>query len=194
MTAFYVFRAFFMAFFGNYRGHEHPHESPLVMTLPLIVLAVLAFGGGYLNVPNWLSPMMPVAEQENTTAMLITISFGIAGILLAFFLYVMRPLLAEHLRESAGSLYTLIYNKYYVDELYQAVIVKPLYIISRRALWRGVDEGAVDGGINAVARLVAGIGGLLRQLQSGYIRNYATWVMAGSLLVIFILGLAGGMR
>jgi NADH-quinone oxidoreductase subunit L len=194
MTAFYIFRAFFLAFFGRYRGHEHPHESPLVMTLPLIVLAALAFGGGYLSVPNWLSPMMPLAEQENTTAMAISVGFGIAGILLALFLYVMRPALAESLRESAGPLYTLIYNKYYVDEIYNAIIVNPLKTVSRVVLWRGVDDGVVDGGMNGLGRLVAGIGGLLRQLQSGSVRNYATWIMAGSLLVIFILGLAGGMR
>ncbi|HWF46802.1 MAG TPA: NADH-quinone oxidoreductase subunit L [Bryobacteraceae bacterium] len=194
MTAFYIFRAFFLAFFGRYRGHEHPHESPLVMTLPLILLAALAFGGGYLSVPNWLSPMMPLAEQENTTAMAISVGFGIAGILLALFLYVMRPALAESLRESAGPLYTLIYNKYYVDEIYNAIIVNPLKTVSRVVLWRGVDDGVVDGGMNGLGRLVAGIGGLLRQLQSGSVRNYATWIMAGSLLVIFILGLAGGMR
>ncbi|MGC2658370.1 MAG: NADH-quinone oxidoreductase subunit L [Bryobacteraceae bacterium] len=193
MTAFYVFRAFFLTFFGKYRGHEHPHESPLVMTLPLIVLAALALGGGFLSVPNWLSPMMP-SPEENTTAMVISVAFGLAGILLALFLYVMRPALAEALRDSAGPIYTLVYNKYYVDEIYNAVIVTPVKSISRLVLWHGVDQGAVDGGLNGLGRLVAGIGGLLRQLQSGSIRNYATWIMAGSLLVIFILGLAGGMR
>jgi NADH-quinone oxidoreductase subunit L len=194
MTAFYIFRAYFLAFFGKYRGHEHPHESPLVITLPLIALAALAFGGGYLSVPNWLSPMMPFAEHQDSPAMAISVGFGIAGILLALFLYVMRPALAESLRESTGPLYTLIYNKYYVDEIYNAVIITPLKTISRVVLWRGVDDGVVDGGMNGLGRLVAGIGGLLRQLQSGSIRNYATWIMAGSLLVIFILGLAGGLR
>jgi NADH-quinone oxidoreductase subunit L len=194
MTAFYIFRAYFLTFFGRYRGHAHPHESPLVITLPLIALAALSFGGGYLSVPNWLSPMMPLAEQQNTTAMGISAGFGIAGILLALFLYVMRPALAESLRESVGPLYTLIHNKYYVDEIYNAVIIAPLKTVSRVVLWRGVDDGVVDGGMNGLGRLVAGIGGLFRQLQSGSIRNYATWIMAGSLLVIFILGLAGGMR
>jgi NADH-quinone oxidoreductase subunit L len=88
----------------------------------------------------------------------------------------------------------LIYNKYYVDEIYHAVIVNPIKSVSRVVLWHGVDEGAVDGGMNGLGWIVSEIGGLLRQLQSGSIRNYATWIMAGSLLVIFILGLAGGMR
>jgi NADH-quinone oxidoreductase subunit L len=194
MTAFYVFRAYFLAFFGEYRGHHHPHESPFVMTLPLIVLAVLSLGGGFLNVPKWLAPTMSSVERENEMAMIISASFGIAGILLAWFLYVLRPKLAESLKTSAGSLHTLIENKYYVDEIYSAVIVKPAQVISRIILWKGIDEGLIDGSVDGSGRLVRSIGGLLRQLQSGSIRNYATWVMAGSLLVIFILGLAGGAR
>jgi NADH-quinone oxidoreductase subunit L len=194
MTAFYVFRAYFLAFFGQYRGHHHPHESPLVMTLPLIVLAVFSLGGGFLNVPKWLAPTISSVERENEMAMIISASFGIAGILLAWFLYVLRPKLAESLKTSAGPLHTLIENKYYVDEIYSAIIVKPTQVISRIILWKGIDEGLIDGSVDGSGRLVRSIGGLLRQLQSGSIRNYATWVMAGSLLVIFILGLAGGAR
>jgi NADH-quinone oxidoreductase subunit L len=195
MTAFYVFRAYFLTFFGEYRGHHHPHESPLVMTLPLIVLAALSLGGGLLNVPGWLSPAFPLAQQENIAPMIISASLGIIGILIAWFLYVARPALAESLRIGAGPLYTLAANKYYVDEFYRAVIVKPLVSTSRLLLWRGVDEGLIDGTfVNGLGRVVRGWGSLLRQLQSGSIRNYATWILAGSLLVIFILGLAGGGR
>ncbi len=195
MTAFYVFRAFFMAFFGSYRGHHHPHESPLVMTLPLIVLAALSLGGGWINVPGWLSPGFGLAEQENAAPMIISASFGIIGILLAVFLYVLRPALAESLKTSAGPLYTVILNKYYVDELYRSAIVKPMEGFSRLVLWRGVDEAFIDSSlVNGLGRIVRGWGSLLRQLQSGSIRNYATWVLAGSLLVIFVLGLAGGGR
>jgi NADH-quinone oxidoreductase subunit L len=195
ITAFYVFRAYFLAFFGNYRGHHHPHESPLVMTLPLVILAVLAAGGGFLSVPTWLSPLFPLAEQENSTAMIISASFGIIGIIIAWFLYVARPALAESLKTTAGPLYTLVANKYYVDELYQGVIVKPLEGISRLVLWRGLDEGIIDSGlVNGLGRTIRGWGSLLRYLQSGSIRNYAAWIFAGSLLVIFVLGLAGGFR
>ncbi len=195
MTSFYVFRAYFMAFFGNYRGHHHPHESPLVMTLPLIVLAVLSFGGGWINVPGWLSPGFGVAEQENVTPMIISSSLGILGIVIAAFLYVVRPALSESLKTSAGPLYTVVANKYYVDELYSSVIVKPLEAISRFFLWQGVDQALIDSSlVNGLGRIVRGWGSLLRLLQSGSIRNYATWVLAGSLLVIFALALAGGNR
>jgi NADH-quinone oxidoreductase subunit L len=195
LTAFYVFRAYCLAFFGRYRGHHHAHESPLVMTGPLIVLAVLSFAGGYINIPGWLSPGFPLSEHENTTAMAISASCGIIGIALAFFFYVVRPALAENMKVAAGPVYTLLSNKYYVDEIYSAAVVKPLKGISRVVLWRGLDEGFIDTTVvNGLARVVSGWGSLLRQLQSGSIRNYATWILAGSLLVIFVLGWAGGAR
>jgi len=195
MTAFYVFRAYFLAFFGTYRGHQHAHESPLSMTLPLIVLAILAAFGGFLNVPAWLSPLFPLAEHENATAMVISAAFGIGGIVLAVVLYVVRPSLAESLKTRAGSFYTLVLNKYYVDEFYSAAVVKPLESLSRVVLWKGVDKAVIDTSlVNGSGRVVRGWGALLRQLQSGSIRNYATWVLAGSLLVIFVLGLVGDAR
>lgn len=193
MTAFYIFRAYFLTFFGTYRGHHHAHESPPVITVPLIILAIFAFGGGYINVPHWLSPAYPLAEHENLAAMIISAAFGIAGIILAAYMYVIRPAVAETLKTVAGPIYTLIANKYYVDELYFGFIVRPLEIASRYILWRGVDESVIDeSGVNGLAHLVRGAGGVLRHLQSGSIRNYATWVLAGSLFVIFLIGVVGG--
>jgi NADH-quinone oxidoreductase subunit L len=195
MTAFYVFRAWFLAFFGTYRGHHHAHESPLVMTAPLMILAVLSAVGGFIDVPKWLTPMYPLVERQNISVMIISASLGILGILLALLFYVLRPALAENAKNAAGPLYTLVENKYYVDEIYSYAVVKPLEGISRFVLWRGVDEGILDGlGVNGLGRLIRSFGGLFRQLQSGSIRNYATWVLAGSLLVIFFIGLFGGAR
>jgi NADH-quinone oxidoreductase subunit L len=195
ITALYVFRAYFMAFFGNYRGHHHPHESPAVMTVPLIVLAALSLFGGFINVPHWLSPTFPLSEHENVSAMTISATCGIVGIIIAMFLYVVRPALAESLKTASGPLYTLVANKYYVDEIYSGLVVKPLEAISRSVLWKGVDEALIDNSfVNGLGRVIRGWGALFRQLQSGSIRNYATLVLAGSLLVIFIFGLAGGGR
>src|SRR5258707_1117921 len=86
MTAFYVFRAVFLTFFGTYRGHHHPHESPAVMTVPLMALALLSLGGGFVNIPKWLEPMFPVAEHENFTLMAISVIAGLTGIALAYVL------------------------------------------------------------------------------------------------------------
>ena len=193
LTAFYVFRAYFLTFFGKYRGHHHPHESPFVMTFPLLVLAALSIGGGYLSVPNWLAPMFPVAEHEDIQPMIISAAFGIAGILLAALIYAIKPALADSLKAAAGPIHALLANKYYVDELYSAAIVKPLTLLSRTVLWRSVDEGLIDNGlVNGLGRTIQGAGSVLRRLQSGSIRNYATWILAGSLLLIFVVGLATG--
>jgi NADH-quinone oxidoreductase subunit L len=195
MTAFYVFRAWFLAFFGTYRGHHHAHESPLVMTGPLIILAILSAVGGYIDVPRWLSPSYPLAENESSTAMIISAAFGIIGIALAWFFYVARPGLSDSLRTAAGPLYTLVSNKYYVDEAYNDAVVEPAKGLSRFVLWKGVDQAVIDTSlVNGFGILIRQWGNLLRQLQSGSIRNYATWVVAGSLLVIFVLGVLGGGR
>ncbi len=92
MTAFYVFRALFMTFFGTYRGHHHPHESPFVMTGPLMALALLSLGGGFVNIPKWLEPIFPLAEgPENHALEAISVAAGLIGIAFAYFLYVVRP-------------------------------------------------------------------------------------------------------
>jgi NADH-quinone oxidoreductase subunit L len=192
MTSFYVFRAFFLAFTGTYRGHHHPHESPSVMTLPLIALALLSLGGGFIDVLKWLGPMYSYQEAENHALALISVAAGLIGIAVAAVLYWLKPALAEAL--PAGSLYRLIYNKYYVDEIYSALIVKPLAVVSRFVLWKGVDEGVIDGVVDATGHRVRGVGGILRHMQSGEIRNYATWVVAGCLFVLIVLGWAGGGR
>ncbi len=195
LTAFYVFRAFFMAFFGKYRGHHHPHESPFVMTGPLIVLALLALGGGFLSVPAWLAPMYPTATHENTFPMVVSVALGLAGIFMAWLFYVAKPSLAESFKNAAGPVYTLIANKYYVDEIYSSVVVRPLEAASKFILWKGVDEALLDrGAVNGMGHLIRGWGNLFRRIQSGSIRNYATWVLAGSLIVIFVMGLVGGAR
>jgi NADH-quinone oxidoreductase subunit L len=196
MTAFYVFRAMFMTFFGQYRGHEHPHESPPVMILPLAVLAVLSLAGGYFfNVPHFLEEFFPkMEEHHDVTLMAISTGAGVLGILLAYILYVAKPGMADSLAGSLGGLYKLVYNKYFVDELYDVAVVNPTVVGSRTVLWKGMDAGLIDGIVNGFGTVAGKIGGVLRRLQSGNIRSYATWVLAGSVLVIVALGIAGGVR
>jgi NADH-quinone oxidoreductase subunit L len=188
MTAFYVFRAVFLTFFGTYRGDHHPHESPAVMTVPLMALALLSLGGGFINIPKWLEPMFPVAEHENMTLMLISVAAGLVGIGLAYFLYVLRPGSADAVAGSFGGLYNLVYNKYFVDEIYDAAVVQPVVEGSRAGLWRIVDAGLIDGAVNGVATVARGVGGVLKLVQSGNIRSYATWVVFGSIILIITVG------
>src|SRR5580698_1631454 len=193
ITAFYVFRAWFMAFTGDYRGHAHPHESPLVMTGPLMILAVLSLFGGFINVPHFLEPMFG-EKPENQTLAWISAGVGVAGILLAYVFYVAKRGLADSFAKAMNGFYTLVLNKYYVDEIYDAVVVRPLLSISRVVLWKGVDAGLIDGTVNGVGARSRGIGGILRLLQSGNIRTYAAWVVLGSILVLIAIGFAGGSR
>ncbi len=190
MTAFYVFRAIFMTFFGEYRGHGHPHESPVSMWGPLAVLAVLSVVGGYIfNVPRILENMFPLAEEpDNPMLMAVSIGVGLLGIALAYYMYVVNRELPERLASSAGWLYNLIYNKYFVDEIYDTVVVHPTVDGSRTVLWRGVDQGIIDGAVNGVGTQSRSLGGVLKLLQSGNIRSYASWVLIGAVCLLIVLG------
>jgi NADH-quinone oxidoreductase subunit L len=193
MTAFYVFRAWLMAFTGEYRGHAHPHESPLVMTGPLMILALLSLGGGFINVPHFLESMF-VEKAENQGLAWLSAGVGIAGILLAVLFYVVNRGLPESFAKAFGGLYTLVYNKYFVDEVYDATVVEPLVEGSRTVLWRGIDAGLIDGTVNGVGRRSRGVGSILRLIQSGNIRSYAAWVVLGSIVLLLAIGFSGGLR
>ncbi|MGD1072387.1 MAG: NADH-quinone oxidoreductase subunit L [Bryobacteraceae bacterium] len=197
MTAFYVWRAMFMTFFGEYRGHGHPHESPISMWGPLAVLAVLSTVGGYLfNVPKILSGMFPLPEEVagESTLMAVSIVAGLLGISIAYYMYVVDTALPEKVTTALNGLYTLVYNKYYVDEVYDATLVHPLVEGSKTVLWHGVDQGVIDGAVNGVGLESKRIGGVLRLIQSGNIRSYATWVVLGSVVLLLVMGFAGGVH
>jgi NADH-quinone oxidoreductase subunit L len=163
------------------------------MTLPLMVLAVGSLFGGFLNVPKWLEPILPLHEgPENMTLVVISVAAGLIGIGLAYLFYIARPGLPESIASGASGLYKLVYNKYFIDEVYDATVVRPIEAGSRTVLWRGVDAGLIDGVVNGVGRRSRGAGNLLRLLQGGNIRGYAAWVVLGSLLVIIYIGIGGG--
>jgi NADH-quinone oxidoreductase subunit L len=112
---------------------------------------------------------------------------GLIGILVAWWFYIRRPELPEKLARSMHGLYTVLLNKYYVDEIYAAAIVRPLLWISTNVLWHTVDEGIIDGTVNGSARLAREAGGKLRELQSGNARSYASWVVVGAVGVAALL-------
>jgi NADH-quinone oxidoreductase subunit L len=195
MTAFYVFRALFMCFFGEYRGHHHPHESPFVMWGPLAVLAALSLGGGFINIPKFLEPLFPLAaEGGDEWLMYVSVAAGVGGILLAYVFYVLVPSLPDSVASSFRGLYTLIYNKYFVDEFYDETVVEPIVDGSRTLLWRTVDVEVIDGAVNGIGKRARNIGGVLKLAQSGYIRSYAAWVVAGSILLLIVAAVTGGLR
>jgi len=213
MTAFYVFRAFFLAFFGEPRwkapgqdahgghddhghGHGEPHESPASMWIPLAILAVLSLVGGFINIPKWLEPMFKLSEEAPGIpwTAVVSVAAGLIGIALAAWFYLVSPSLPEGLARSFSTPYRWIYNKYFVDEFYDSVVVEPMIDGSRSLLWRIVDMRGIDGIVNGTGKTVRNIGGVLKRMQSGSIRSYAAWVVLGSIIVIVAITMAGGVR
>jgi NADH-quinone oxidoreductase subunit L len=126
--------------------------------------------------------------------MYISVAAGLGGIALAYLFYVVKPGLAGAVTQRLGGLYRLVYNKYFVDEIYDAAIVQPLIRVSSDILWRDVDAGLIDGTVNGVGSRARGVGEVLRLFQSGSIRSYAAWVLWGSVVALFVCVFLGGGR
>ncbi|MEK6373529.1 MAG: NADH-quinone oxidoreductase subunit L [Acidobacteriota bacterium] len=201
-TAYYMFRLVFLTFFGSFRGtHEqehHLHESPWTMTVPLIVLAALSAVGGIALVwkhalAHWLAPIYPAIEGTEATfeihneTMLMGVATVVAaiGTWLAYIRYYKRGLAADaEMEQKAPGLARAIENKWYVDELYEAIIVRPLEKTAQ-FFWRGIDM-TIDGLLSLGAYLVAIVGDLLRFFQTGNVRNYALAFFLGVIVFIWV--------
>jgi len=218
LTAFYMFRLYYMTFHGPMRVSEeakhHLHESPTSMTLPLMILAVLAAVGGLINIPilaggqrfdAWLEPvfadlarvMGPTAHAEAAAAhqpgteivfMAISLMVALAGIFLARRFYVTDPTLPRRLAESARGLYRTLWEKYRVDELYDRTVVQPIVRGSER-LWQGFDAAVIDGAVNGVGKQIERGAGILRAAQTGYVQFYALIITLGLVVVLGYLAL-----
>jgi NADH-quinone oxidoreductase subunit L len=214
ITSFYMFRLLFMTFAGDYRGakvddhgrapqahaahgHGEPHESPWVMLVPLIVLALLSTVGGLVGIRNgfehFLAPVFgsefppSMAEGSGYTELLlmcISVGVALAGAVIAYILYVSKPYLPEKIADTLGGFYNAVLNKYYVDELYATLFVKPLVDGSTRILWKGVDRTVIDDTINAAADGARHVSDEVRHMQSGNLRSYAGWIAAGSAVIL----------
>jgi NADH-quinone oxidoreductase subunit L len=161
-----------------------------------MILAVFSLVGGYINIPKFLEPMFPLMEEAPGTewTMYVSVAAGLTGIALAFFFYIVAPSIPESLASTFSGPYRWLYNKYFVDELYDSVVVSPTVDGSRSLLWRTMDAGGIDGIVNGTGKTARAIGAILRRLQSGSIRSYAAWVVLGSILMIVFAGFAGGSK
>jgi len=214
LTAFYMFRLLFLTFFGEFRGTEeqrhHLHESPASMTLPLIVLAILSAVGGFMGAPmfvgkhylaDYLAPIFTYSRQilpaafttepeHNTELMLMGISVLVAvvGIVLAYVMYVARAQRPAEDEAQRSAIDSLVYHKYYVDELYNNLIVKPVMALST-GLYKFVENGIIDPIANGVGRVTLAGGQLLRNVQTGSVETYLILMVLG---IVLILGLNFG--
>jgi len=213
LTAFYTFRAIFIAFHGQPRDkhlYEHAHESRAPITFALLVLAVLAIFGGLLGLPsvllhemgidvphaldNWLEPayaFMAHGEEVHhlsfgTELGLLSTSavVAIGGIVLAYFFYVVRPEIPQNLARSSRPLFSLLANKYKIDELYDLLFVKPGLALGR-SMANDVDRTLIDKTlVDGSAKVVGWCGQWLSKLQSGYVGHYALATFIGVLIMI----------
>jgi NADH-quinone oxidoreductase subunit L len=189
LTAFYMFRLFFVTFLGENRAdHQvahHIHESPFSMAGPLLVLAVLSVVGGYFPVLRWLEPVFGELH-EGAIPLLIkwmpTIA-GAIGIVVAYSMYGMNPKVAESLNEVPTGLRKVLWNKWYVDEIYDATIVRPFAAMANW-FWKFVDTEVIDGTVNGTANLMEDWAKGIRHWQTGNVQNYAMSFLIGAMAIL----------
>jgi NADH-quinone oxidoreductase subunit L len=211
ITAFYMWRVTFRTFYGECRAdhhtQEHIHEPGWTVLAPLVVLAVLSAAGGFFGLPqiwgdmigvpnsNWLGGFLhsvlphqahEISHAEELRLAAIAVLVAVIGSLLAVWMYLWSPGVPIVIRSALAPLHRLVEHKYYVDELYDAAIVRPLVWVSDKVLYRVVDAGVIDGvGANGTARAVRGLAAhVLKYTQSGLSQGYLVTMVVGTLAIV----------
>ncbi len=217
ITAFYIFRAVFVPFFGKRRYTDevsrHLHESPMVMSVPLIILAAGSLLAGFAGIPevlggsNWfhhfLAPVVAAGGAsvhsgavESAAAasagrgteiglMALSVLAGLIGILTAHRFYIKNPEIPAKLAIKLGGMYKAVYNKYFVDEIYRGSVVRPGYFLSDKVLFGLIDARIIDGLINALGITARLAGSALRMVETGVVRTYALFMLIGVLYLLY---------
>lgn len=194
LTAFYTFRIVFVAFHGKFRGTEdeykHLHESPSIMTIPLIVLAVGSVVVGYFSVPHFLEPLLgepelAVPHEQEKIIMTVSIIAGLVGIGLAWYMYILKPWVPEKLANTFNGIYKVLWNKYYVDELYSYLFVKPTLRLADKFVEKFTDTKIIEGIVNGIPNLIYKASSWMRPAQTGYLQQYAIFMIMG--IIIFLI-------
>ncbi|MBI4733690.1 MAG: NADH-quinone oxidoreductase subunit L [Rubrobacteridae bacterium] len=203
ITAFYTFRLIFIVFFGKPRSKKvnHAHESPMVMSIPLILLGTLAAVAGFVGSPlthnafqefvNHSFMVQVHAEHEaNMVVMGLSILVALLGITIAWLKYV-KNILPSGVISKDNFFYKLLVNKYYFDEMYYKALIAPTHALAKAV--QIFDQRVIDGAVNGVAWLTIKLGSNLRVIQTGYLRNYALYMVTGLIILIIwsfrVLGL-----
>ena len=208
LTAFYMFRMIYLTFHGESRvdSHtlEHVHESPFSITVPLMILAVLAVTGGFIGVPHLLGfvpnglesyfhgffaeiPSGHGSASTEWTLMGLSVGFALLAWFAAGRLYHSGFDIASGLRRKWEWAYQLSLNKWYVDEIYDALIIQPGRFISTHLLWRLFDQNVIDRAVNTTGAVARTLGNTIRPLQNGLTQNYALIFTLGTFLILWYL-------
>jgi NADH-quinone oxidoreductase subunit L len=207
-TAFYMARLMAMTFHGENRTGEkerdHLHEAPWIMTGPLVVLGVLSAVGGVLNLPtilgghaaleHWLEPVtepgarffaLHAAESGEAVLIGAAVLIGVVGLLAGYTVTMRGRIVPAKQAAPEVGFWRVLYHKYYVDELYDRVIIRPLVWLSRAVLWKGVDQGVIDGlAVNGSAKTSRGLGWIGSRLQTGQVGMYVVLFLVGALWIL----------
>ncbi len=212
LTAFYMARLMAMTFFGENRTgaeeQKHLHEAPAIMTVPLVVLGILSAVGGMLNLPalfgggakleHWLDPVLegahhffPLEMPHGQTEFILiglAIAIAVGGLVVGWRVTMSQPIVPASQAPPEAGFWKLLYHKYYVDEIYAALIVRPLVVFSDRVLWKDLDQGMIDrGGVEGSAGLARTLGWIGTRLQTGQVGVYLTVFIVGALGIFFVV-------
>lgn len=199
LTAFYMFRLFFVTFTGEYRGQQEPKENNSFMTMPLFTLGILAIVAGFANSPlgnyaleGFLTEGLNVGTQAHGGTWLIFVSLAIAiiGIGFAYLMNGKKSINPASIAHSVPGLYKFLLNKYYIDELYHHVIVRPVVGIGK--VCKVIDQYIVDGIVNLVGFATRGAGRTMARGHNGQLQTYGLVTIIGGLVVIALAFVLGG--
>ncbi|MBY0314159.1 MAG: NADH-quinone oxidoreductase subunit L [Bdellovibrionales bacterium] len=211
VTAFYMTRLMALTFWGKSRVPKgtHPHESPATMWIPLAILAILSVFAGWLGVPHvlgeilpghpgnwlehWLAPVIrPIPNLGHAdptlelTLMGISVVLALVSATLAFVIYAKKPSAADKMAKSLGPIYRMVYNKYWVDEIYQKILLSPLIVLSKK-LWIWVDVNFIDRATYKTTDMIKSSGDAVRSMQTGQLQTYAFAVLIGVVIAMVFL-------
>jgi len=177
------------------------------MTIPLMILAVGAVSAGWLGIPevvgggNWIAdffkpvlghPHVGAGHSEEWMVMGISVLCGIGGIALAWFFYSLKPEIPKNLAVSFKGVYTVLWNKYYIDELYDLIIVRPAMWVSNNVLIAVTDGKIIEGVVNGIPRAIGAFSARLRKIQTGYVQHYAISMAIGLFVILTLALIAAG--
>ncbi|NIR46857.1 NADH-quinone oxidoreductase subunit L [candidate division KSB1 bacterium] len=200
LTAFYIFRLIYLTFHGHSRVpkdvESHIHESPKIMTVPLRILAFLSIVGGFVGIPHvfnkfehFLEPVFPSTTHPDLLNleiifMVISTLIALMGIGFAYLFYVAKPSMPYNLAKKMSRVYRFLNQKWYVDELYDVLVVRPFNLVSEVVFWRWIDMNTIDGFINRLADMTRNFSDRLRRIETGIVQNYALSIVFGIVVLI----------
>jgi NADH-quinone oxidoreductase subunit L len=189
LTAFYMFRIYFVTFWGKHRSHEagHAHEAPVIMWLPLVILAALSIASGFVPMAQYVSTGQELEHHGVNLAIAIPASLvALLGLGLAWYFYVGQTDRAARAAQALGFVYRIIKNKFYIDEGYLFITHQVIFrFVSRPITW--FDRHVVDGGVNLSGWATRSAGFVLGRLQTGQVQTYGMWFVGGLMFLLLVL-------